>query len=112
MNLPLSKVRREHYLQLNDVAFLLEIDSGNLSKYESGKMPVPLLVQLGYHLLFDIEFAQRSILDRAEFAQRICNRAKVLETRFLTQQITRKRLYRVKSIQRIINRLNTELEHE
>ncbi|WP_299884379.1 hypothetical protein [uncultured Lacinutrix sp.] len=49
----LSKSRKAHHLNLNDLAFILDIDQGNLSRFEAGKLSNSKAL-LGYHTLFNL----------------------------------------------------------
>lgn len=49
----LTKSRMEHHLKLKDLAFILGIDQGNLSRFEAGKISSPKAL-LGYHVLFNL----------------------------------------------------------
>jgi len=49
----LTKSRKDHHLNLNDLAFILEIDQGNLSRFEAGKLSNPK-AYAGYHIFFNL----------------------------------------------------------
>jgi transcriptional regulator with XRE-family HTH domain len=48
-----SSVRKKHHLKLNDLAFLLKMDQGNLSRFEAGKISNPKAL-IGYHILLNL----------------------------------------------------------
>ncbi len=48
-----KQARKEHHLLLNDLAYILNIDQGNLSSFEAGKIPHPKALT-GYHILFNL----------------------------------------------------------
>lgn len=48
---PLKKARKESKVSLQDMAYILDMDTSNLSKYERGINYPPMLVLLGYHIL-------------------------------------------------------------
>jgi len=48
-----KRLRRSHHLKLKDLAYILGIDSANLSRFEAGKYPYPKAL-VGYHILFNL----------------------------------------------------------
>lgn len=48
-----AQIRKSHHLKLKDVAFILGMNNGNLSSFETGKLPSPKAL-LGYHTLFNL----------------------------------------------------------
>lgn len=51
----ISSHRKQKSLQIKDIAFLLDIDSSKLSRFENGKLLSPeLKVCLGYHIIFNL----------------------------------------------------------
>lgn len=48
-----QQIRKSFHLKLKDVAFILGMNNGNLSSFETGKLPSPKAL-LGYHALFDL----------------------------------------------------------
>jgi len=48
-----SGVRKMHHLKVNDLAYLLEMDQGNLSRFEAGKFSSPKAL-VGYHVLLNL----------------------------------------------------------
>ena len=46
-------MRKDHHLLVNDLAYLLNIDQGNLSSFEAGKIPHPKALE-GYQILFNL----------------------------------------------------------
>jgi len=49
---PISKYRKAYHLKLKDLAFILNIDIANLSRFEAGN-PNPKAL-LGYHIIFNL----------------------------------------------------------
>ena len=105
---PLSNKRRSHHLKLNDVAFLLEMDQGNLSRFEARKNPNPKAL-LGYHVLFDLSIGNglsNSIFsDSKEIVHRCFKLLEIIETK----PKTKKNRLRTDGVNKIITRL-TELQ--
>lgn len=52
-NISPSQVRKMHHLKINDLAYLLEMDQGNLSRFEAGKFQNPKAI-IGYHILLNL----------------------------------------------------------
>ena len=50
----LKQARRNAKLSLQDMAYLLDMDFSNLSKYETGKKLPPTRVIIGYHIITKI----------------------------------------------------------
>lgn len=50
----LQSFRKRRGLSLQDMAFIIGIDTGNLSKIETGKRTPSLMVALSYHAILDI----------------------------------------------------------
>lgn len=104
----LTKSRKEHHLKLKDIAFILGIDQGNLSRFEAGKISSPKALA-GYHILFNLSI-QSSIGQvfeggSKELTDRCFQLLELLEHVPNTQ---RNRLRR-EGVDRIISRL---MEHE
>jgi transcriptional regulator with XRE-family HTH domain len=47
----LKRARKRNNIQLQDMAYLLDMDISNLSKYERGTKSPTLQVQIGYHII-------------------------------------------------------------
>ncbi len=52
-NISFSEYRKAYFLKLKDVAYLLDMDQANLSRFEAGKSKNPKIL-LGYQILFDL----------------------------------------------------------
>lgn len=48
-----AQIRKSFHLKLKDVAYILGMNNGNLSSFETGKLPSPKAL-LGYHTLFNL----------------------------------------------------------
>ena len=53
MNQNLKQLRKSHHLKLNDLAYIINQDQGNLSSFESGKQSNSKAL-LAYHTLFNL----------------------------------------------------------
>ena len=99
-----SKYRKSHHLNLNDVAYLLEIDQANLSRFEARKNPNPKAL-LGYHILFDLsignDICQSIFSNSKEIIHRCFRLLEIIETKAKTK----KNRLRIKGVNRIISRL-------
>ncbi|MEQ9263112.1 MAG: hypothetical protein RLP14_08130 [Owenweeksia sp.] len=100
----LSTYRKDYHLQLSDVSQLLDMDTGNLSRQETGQSLPNLTTILGYHILFEASIHQLFKEDYMKLYDEIINRALLLQEQ-LQSQNTPKAKYRLKGIQKILNRL-------
>lgn len=48
-----KQARKDHHLLLNDIAYILNIDQGNLSSFEAGRSPHSKALA-GYQILFNL----------------------------------------------------------
>jgi len=107
-----SKHRERHHLKLNDVGFLLEMNQGNLSRFEAGKNSNPKAL-LGYHILFDLSIGNGLLKDVIHSSKEIVHRCFNLLELLKDKPKTKKNQLRFKGIEDIINRLTpTENEYE
>lgn len=101
------KYRKRHHLNLKDVAYLLNIDSGNLSRFEVGKSQNPKAL-LGYNILFGLSIGDSIIKifydDSKEIVHRCFSLLEILENKSKT---TKNRL-RIKGVNNIIRKLSKE----
>ncbi len=100
----LSKYRNAYALKLKDVAFLLNIDEANLSRFEAGKSKNFRALQ-GYHILFDLpEFSSDSLfkIDTEEIVHRcfqLLERIQLLPKTYKNRQ-------RLEGLEKLIGKLN------
>jgi transcriptional regulator with XRE-family HTH domain len=107
----LKKCRKESNFVLQDVATLLDIDPGNLTRYESGKrLPTPEVL-LTYHILFGA-----SLIELMQpLYERVIKNMKQRSLRLIPQLIamqTPKSKQRVAYLQRLVNELSIQNSHE
>ena len=104
------RYRKNNHLNLKDVAFLLNMDQGNLSRFEIGKSQNPKAL-LGYHILFNLS------IDNLVFDTFITDNEEIIHRCFnLLEQLgnkskTRKNQLRIKGVNNIIKRL-TKIEED
>jgi len=103
-----SKYRQRHHLKLNDVAFLLEMNQGNLSRFEAGKNSNPKAL-LGYHVLFDLSIGSDILKDVIHSCKEIVHRCFKLLEIIKEKPKTIKNQLRAEGVNEIISRL-TELD--
>lgn len=53
MNHNLKQIRKSHHLELNDLAYIINLDQGNLSSFEAGRSTNSKAL-LAYHTLFNL----------------------------------------------------------
>ena len=106
-NQSLARYRKNHSLKLKDVAYLLKMDEGNLSRFETGKYQNPK-AYLGYHLLFNLSIdspiQELFFQDNNELIHRCFLLIEILETK------TNKNRLRIKGVNSIIKRLTERQE--
>ena len=104
-----SRYRKNHNLKLKDVAFLLKMDEGNLSRFETGKHQNPK-AYLGYHFLFNLSIDSpiKDLFynDNDELIHRCFQLLEILETKSKTN----KNRLRIKGVNTIIKRLTEQQE--
>jgi len=104
------RYRKNNHLNLKDVAFLLNMDQGNLSRFEIGKSQNPKAL-LGYHILFNLSIDKNVynvfIHDNDEIIHRCFNLLERLENK----SKTKKNQLRIKGINNIIKKL-TKIEED
>lgn len=103
-----SRVRKQHHLKLKDVAYILNLDEGNLSRFESGLLQSPKAL-VGYHCLFDVSMDStiKQVFDKGyqSFIDRCFQLIEIIQAKSKTV----KNRLRIKTINSIIGRL-TDLE--
>ncbi len=109
---PFSEYRQHHHLKLNDIAFLLEMNQGNLSRFEAGKSSNPKAL-LGYHILFNLSIDDDILKDVIHNSKEIVHRCFNLLELLQDKPNTMKNRLRVKGVNTIIDRLTvSEEDHE
>lgn len=100
----LSQVRKEHHLQLTDVARILNVDIGLLSRQESGLANPSLATIIGYTILFDTSVHQLFKEDYLKHYEEIMDRLLLFKEQLeeAGASITKPRL---QSLDAILNRL-------
>ena len=112
LNQSLSKHRERHHLKLNDVAYLLKMDQGNLSRFEKGKSSNPKAL-LGYHILFNLSIGDDILQDVIHKSKEMVHRCFRLIEIIEDKASTKKNYLRIKGINTIITRLTAiEEAHE
>lgn len=99
-----SKYRKAHHLKLKDLAYILDIDSGNLSRFEAGNTNSKAL--LGYHILFNL--STDSLIEQVLVGgyTELIHRCFHLLEQLQTQAKTLKNRLRIQGVDTIIHRLN------
>ncbi|MBO6515114.1 MAG: helix-turn-helix transcriptional regulator [Bacteroidia bacterium] len=100
----LPTIRKKNHLQLKDVAKLIGIDPGNLSRQESGASSPTVATILGYSILFDQPL---NILFKDSFtfmSDTLIDNATLLKEE-LQGHSNAKSGYRLASLEKIMNRL-------
>jgi|GEM_PF-2068762 len=99
-----KRARLDHHLKLKDLACILEIDPGSLSRFEAGELQNPKAL-VGYHTLFNLSI-QKSITQvfQGGFKQLLDRCDNVIET-VLASAPTTRNAYRLEGLETIIDRL-------
>lgn len=106
----LYKYRKNNHLNLKDVAYLLNMDEGNLSRFEVGKSQNSKAL-LGYHILFNLSIDDAIFkifyFNNEEVVHRCFNLLEILENK----SKTRRNQLRIRGVNAIINKL-TKIEDD
>lgn len=98
--------RARNGLSLSDTSFLLDMDTGNLSKYEKRELTPTLKVAISYHLLFDLPL--ETLIDhdfkkiQSKLIDRLFHLAEELNERNRTKNVNN----RIEAVHNLITRLN------
>lgn len=103
-NLYFKKSRKEHHLNLNDLAFILNIDQGNLSNFEAGKISSPKAL-IGYHILFNISIQSPLAQVFEGGVKKLVDRSFQLVERIERAPDTMKNKMRLEGLNTVITRL-------
>jgi transcriptional regulator with XRE-family HTH domain len=87
----LKRSRKKSKLTIQDIAFLLDYDVSNLSKYERAEKSVPLHISLGYHIISNeplFKFFQKDIFSLADrIARKVVQLMSTLEDEIQTKKV-------------------------
>ena len=97
--------RNRANLSLNDVAYLLNIDSGNLSKIEKGKRKPNATVILLYHILFDAPLTKLLPQELSNLKEQLVERSVILIDQLQIEQPP-KSFNRIEYLRSIVNQLS------
>jgi Helix-turn-helix. len=101
----LKQIRTDADVMQQDVAFLLNIDSGNLARYENEKrIPTPEIL-LMYHILFGIPISELLSPLLKNVKKKLIARSKLLLTKPKAKH-TPKSSHSIAYISAIVNNLN------
>jgi transcriptional regulator with XRE-family HTH domain len=101
----LSHYRKDANLPLHDVAFLLDIDKGNLSKIERGVRTAQPNIYLLYHMLFGIPLKELFAEQMNLLKNNLCQQSQILVDELNTSQ-PYKSTQRIQFIESFVNNLN------
>tara|TARA_R100000789_G_C2959227_1_gene137388 strand:- start:238 stop:582 length:345 start_codon:yes stop_codon:yes gene_type:complete len=101
-----TNARKSHHLKLKDLAHILAIDPGNLSRFEAGSLQNPKAL-VGYHTLFNLSI-QSSITQVFDGGFKyLLDRCLQLYHIILDAPITPKNTHRLNGLKDIISRLES-----
>lgn len=106
MNL-LKSFRERTGVLLQDIATIINIDTGNLSKIEHGKSELPLRVLLAYHIILKIPIERLCRYHYPEIIRECLQGSYTLEDQLVTLPKTPKVKQRTLLIETITERLET-----
>ncbi|NVK52500.1 MAG: helix-turn-helix transcriptional regulator [Flavobacteriaceae bacterium] len=100
----LRQIRTGADVMQQDVAFLLNIDTGNLARYETGKRSPTPEILLMYHILFGVPISEllSPLLKRVK--KNFISRSKLLHTQNRSMH-TPKSVHSISYIQAVVNDL-------
>lgn len=108
MNKPthlLKQIRTDADVTQQDVAFLLNIDKGNLNRYETGKRSPTPEILLMYHILFGVPISELLSPQLKKIREQLIRRSAMLHTQ-LKPKHTPKSVNSIAYIQAIVNQLS------
>jgi len=105
------RYRKNNHLNLKDVAYLLSMDQGNLSRFEVGKTQNSKAL-IGYHVLFNLSIDESVFNIFNENTEEIVHRCFRLLEILENKSKTRKNQLRIEGVNAIIKRLTKEDENE
>ncbi|PHS65776.1 MAG: hypothetical protein COB12_06805 [Flavobacterium sp.] len=100
----LKQSRTDADVRQQDVAFLLNIDSGNLARYENEKRSPTPEVLLSYHILFGIPISELLNPLHQEITENLILRSKLLPAQPTAKQ-TPKSKHSIAYLQAVVNDL-------
>lgn len=98
----LKRSRKKSKLTIQDIAFLLDYDVSNLSKYERADKSVPLHISLGYHIISNEPLFKFFQTDIFSLADRISRKVVQLMGQLEDEIQTKKVQMRVEALEDIL----------
>lgn len=98
----LKRSRKKSKLTIQDIAFLLDYDVSNLSKYERADKSVPLHISLGYHIVSNEPLFKYFQTDIFSLADRISRKVVQLMGQLEDEIQTKKVQMRVEALEDIL----------
>ncbi|MBL7789367.1 MAG: helix-turn-helix domain-containing protein [Chitinophagales bacterium] len=98
----LKRSRKKSKLTIQDIAFLLDYDVSNLSKYERAVKSVPLHISLGYHIISNEPLFKYFQTDIFSLADRISRKVVQLMGQLEDEIQTKKVQMRVEALEDIL----------
>lgn len=108
----LSIYRENNHLPLNDLAFLLDMDTGNLFRYEKGQLTPTLKVAIGYHLLFNMPMQTLINQDYVKQKKKLTDRLFLLIEKLQQRTTTERIQNRINAVHKIITRLSDQPDYD
>jgi len=99
-----TNARLIHHLKLKDLAYILDIDPGNLSRFEAGSLQNPKAL-VGYHTLFNLSI--QSSIEQVFHGgfEDLLSKCRALFDIVLDAPVTAKNANRLEGLDIVINRL-------
>ena len=97
-------------IDLHDLAYIFNIDRGQLTKIEKGITPPSLEIVILYHMLFGVPLEDIVPEKFAEIYSQSINNCEARLT-FLKKGTHPKSLYRLQSINRLVKSLNKDYDY-
>lgn len=102
----LKQARKHTHLCLQDMAFVLDMDISNLSKYERGKLFAPSQVVLSYHILSKIPLERLLREEVKGTTVNIVQRVKSLLELIEKEEPSAKNRQRITALEQILERVD------
>lgn len=104
-NRKLKEARINSGMSVHDMAYLLDIDSSNLSKYEKGLLKPSRELLYGYHLITGVQFGKLQKSFFSDFIDRISLRMTKLISRLEERKPSQKMKFRMEQLNEILENM-------
>ncbi|NND77027.1 MAG: helix-turn-helix transcriptional regulator [Flavobacteriales bacterium] len=102
-NRKLKQARKNIGISLQDMAYLLDVDVSNLSKYERGLLKPTREILYGYHCVTQVPFGKLQKPFFMDYVDNVSSRITSLISKMEEKKSSSKHAYRIESMYSILN---------